>query len=66
MGALAQARDRSPTRGENSSIDATLPKLPPPTLSDGVDFVLKLHDKGDGNIVWDELRKHQQAIAQYA
>ena len=31
-----------------------------------LDFVLKLDDNGDGNIVWGELRKHQQAIAEYA
>lgn len=31
-----------------------------------LDFVLKLDDNGDGNIVWGELRRHQQAIAQYA
>lgn len=31
-----------------------------------LDFVLKLDDNGDGNIVWGELRQHQQAIAQYA
>jgi hypothetical protein len=31
-----------------------------------LDFVLKLDDNGDGNIVWAELRKHQQAIAAYA
>jgi hypothetical protein len=31
-----------------------------------LDFVLKLDDDGDGNIVWGELRKHQQAIARYA
>lgn len=31
-----------------------------------LDFVLKLDDNGDGNIVWGELRRHQDAIAQYA
>jgi hypothetical protein len=31
-----------------------------------LDFVLKLDDDGDGNIVWGELRKHQKAIAHYA
>jgi len=31
-----------------------------------LDFVLKLDDNGDGNIVWGELRKHQSAIAVYA
>jgi hypothetical protein len=31
-----------------------------------LDFVLKLDDNGDGNIVWGELRRHQQAIAEYA
>jgi hypothetical protein len=31
-----------------------------------LDFVLKLDDDGDGDIVWGELRKHQLAIAQYA
>jgi hypothetical protein len=31
-----------------------------------LDFVLKLDDNGDGNIVWGELRKHQEAIAEYA
>jgi hypothetical protein len=31
-----------------------------------LDFVLKLDDNGDGKIVWGELRKHQQAVAQYA
>jgi hypothetical protein len=31
-----------------------------------LDFVLKLDDNGDGNIVWAELRKHQPEIAQYA
>ena len=31
-----------------------------------LDFVLKLDDNGDGNIVWGELRRHQKAIAQYA
>ena len=31
-----------------------------------LDFVLKLDDNGDGNIVWGELRKHQPAIARYA
>jgi hypothetical protein len=31
-----------------------------------LDFVLKLDDNGDGSIVWGELRRHQQAIAQYA
>jgi hypothetical protein len=31
-----------------------------------LDFVLKLDDNGDGNIVWGELRKHQDAIARYA
>jgi len=31
-----------------------------------LDFVLKLDDDGDGDIVWGELRKHQRAIAQYA
>ena len=31
-----------------------------------LDFVLKLDDNGDGDIVWGELRKHQSAIAQYA
>lgn len=31
-----------------------------------LDFVLKLDDNGDGNIVWGELRRHQPAIAQYA
>jgi hypothetical protein len=30
-----------------------------------LDFVLKLDDNGDGDIVWGELRKHQKAIAQY-
>jgi hypothetical protein len=31
-----------------------------------LDFVLKLDDNGDGDIVWGELRKHQPAIARYA
>ena len=31
-----------------------------------LDFVLKLDDNGDGDIVWGELRRHQQAIADYA
>lgn len=31
-----------------------------------LDFVLKLDDNGDGNILWGELRRHQSAIAQYA
>jgi len=31
-----------------------------------LDFVLKLDDNGDGDIVWGELRRHQKAIAQYA
>ena len=31
-----------------------------------LDFVLELDDNGDGNIVWGELRRHQQAIAHYA
>jgi hypothetical protein len=31
-----------------------------------LDFVLKLDDNDDGNIIWGELRKHQTAIAQYA
>jgi hypothetical protein len=31
-----------------------------------LDFVLKLDDNGDGDIVWGELRRHQGAIAQYA
>jgi hypothetical protein len=31
-----------------------------------LDFVLKLDDNDDGNIIWGELRKHRQAIAQYA
>jgi hypothetical protein len=31
-----------------------------------LDFVLRLDDNGDGNIVWGELRRHQQAIAEYA
>ena len=31
-----------------------------------LDFVLKLDDNGDGNIVWAELRKHQHQIAEYA
>jgi hypothetical protein len=31
-----------------------------------LDFVLGLDDNGDGNIVWGELRKHQDEIAHYA
>jgi hypothetical protein len=31
-----------------------------------LDFVLKLDDNGDGDIVWGELRRHQPAVAQYA
>jgi len=31
-----------------------------------LDFVLGLDDDGDGNIVWGELRKHQNEIARYA
>ncbi len=31
-----------------------------------LDFVLKLDDNGDGDIVWGELRRHQEAIASYA
>jgi len=31
-----------------------------------LDFVLKLDDNGDWNIVWAELRKHQHQIAEYA
>jgi hypothetical protein len=31
-----------------------------------LDFVLKLDDNGDGDIVWGELRKHQTALARYA
>jgi hypothetical protein len=30
-----------------------------------LDFVLGLDDNGDGNIVWGELRKHQQDISRY-
>jgi hypothetical protein len=30
-----------------------------------LDFVLGLDDDGDGNIVWGELQRHQQAIATY-
>ncbi|HEY4771516.1 MAG TPA: hypothetical protein VIH50_00655 [Steroidobacteraceae bacterium] len=31
-----------------------------------LDFVLALDDDGDGKIRWGELRRHQQAIADYA
>ena len=31
-----------------------------------LDFVLRLDDNGDGSIAWNELRSHQNAIAQYA
>lgn len=31
-----------------------------------LDFVLGLDDDGDGNIVWRELRKHQDQVARYA
>jgi len=31
-----------------------------------LDFVLKLDDDGDGKIIWGELRRHQQAISDYA
>jgi hypothetical protein len=31
-----------------------------------LDFVLALDDDGDGKIRWGELRRHQQAITQYA
>ncbi len=31
-----------------------------------LDFVLALDDDGDGKIRWGELRRHQQAIVQYA
>jgi hypothetical protein len=31
-----------------------------------LDFVLKLDDDGDGRIVWGELRKHQNAVSDYA
>src|SRR3984885_14525118 len=30
-----------------------------------LDFVLGLDDNGDGNIVWGELRRHQQDISRY-
>jgi len=31
-----------------------------------LDFVLKLDDDGDGRILWRELRRHQQAVSDYA
>jgi hypothetical protein len=31
-----------------------------------LDFVLKLDDDGDGKIIWGELRRHQQAVSDYA
>lgn len=31
-----------------------------------LDFVLKLDDNDDGEIVWSELRSHQKAISEYA
>ena len=31
-----------------------------------LDFVLKLDDNGDGEIVWGELRRHQKVISEYA
>jgi len=56
----------APPRSDVASTHKTLVHAQWDVALRDLDFVLTLDDNGDGNIVWGELRKHQEAIAQYA